>query len=84
MSSLACQERTPFHSQMLCFVETIAYDFDNKRGQVWIANEGCTDMGGCIAFFERIDPGVTRIETYSSDRPDTKYFKNLIGKWEAR
>lgn len=78
------QEPVPFHAEMMCFVETISYDFEHKRGQVWITSGGCTDMGGCTAFFERIDPLVTRIATFSDDRPDTQYFKNELGKWEAR
>jgi hypothetical protein len=73
----------PFHKEMQCFVATVRYDFEHKFGTVFIEDHGCTDMGGCIAFFERIDPAVQRIQTYSSDKPDTAYRRNAVDRWEA-
>jgi hypothetical protein len=80
----ATLDDVPFHAEMLCYVETISYDFEHRGGQVWISSGGCTDMGGCIGFFKKIDPNVTRIRTFSDERPDTSYFKNDAGQWEAR
>ena len=76
-------EEAPFHAEMQCFVETVAYDFQHLRGTVWVSSSGCTDMGGCIAFFERIDPNVRLIETFSDDKADTTYRRNAVGQWES-
>jgi hypothetical protein len=73
----------PFHADMQCFVESVSYDFVRRFGTVRISHSGCTDMGGCIAFFVRIDPGVKRIETLSSGKEDTAYRRNAVGQWEA-
>lgn len=73
----------PFHAQLQCFVAEIRYDFIQKFGTVVIDESGCTDMGGCIAFFERIDPTVRCIQTYSGNRSDTTYRLNAVGEWEA-
>jgi hypothetical protein len=74
---------TPFHPDLQCFVAEIRYDFNQKFGTVVIDDSGCTDMGGCIAFFKRIDPDVRFIQTYSGNRPDTAYRKNAMDQWEA-
>lgn len=75
--------QTAFHPEMQCFVRFVTYDFVEKRGCVSIDDDGCTDMGGCIAFFERIDPVVRFIQTYSSLRRDTAYRRNAVNQWEA-
>jgi hypothetical protein len=74
---------TPFHRDLQCFVAEIRYDFILKYGTVVIDDHGCTDMSGCIAFFERIDPAVRFIQTHSGGRPDTAYKRNAVDQWEA-
>jgi hypothetical protein len=74
---------TPFHPELQCFVAQIRYDFAEKYGSVVIDDSGCTDMGGCIAFFKRIDPAVRFIQTYSNNRVDTAYRRNAVDQWEA-
>lgn len=73
----------PFHPELQCFVVEIRYDFAQKFGTVVISHSGCTDMGGCTAFFERIDPTVRCIQTYSGNRADTVYRRNAVDQWEA-
>lgn len=74
---------TPFHPELQCFVEGVAYNFVQRCGIVHISDSGCTDMGGCIAFFVRIDPAVRRIETFSDSKPDTIYQRGGDGQWVA-
>jgi hypothetical protein len=56
-----------------------------SRGRLIMTPGACCDMSGCIALFERIDPQVRRIETFSGDKPDTAYTYSFDeGKWFAR
>lgn len=76
MSMSFTKPQLRYHDLMQCYVRSIHYNFERKRGQVVMGNEGCTDMSGCIAFFEQIDPKVQRIETgYGNDQLDTVYRK---------
>lgn len=72
----------PFHTELQCFVESIEYDFELRLGSVHIDAGGCTDMSGAITLFERIDPTVIRIETFSDDKQDTVYVRRESG-WVA-
>lgn len=73
-----------FHAKLQCFVHAICYDFSDTHGTVWVDEGGCTDMGGCIAFFLRIDPHVKTITTYSGWEKDTTYVRKVGAEWEAR
>lgn len=73
-----------FHSKMQCYVLSVSYDFNRRRGQVVMDDDACTDMSGCTEVFESIDPEVDHIETgYLAGRLDTVYRKRN-GEWAAR
>ena len=69
-------------SDFQCDVESVAYDFQTRTGTLRMAADNCCDMGGCIAFFVRVDPAVSRIETFSGSSPDTIYARTR-GHWNA-
>jgi hypothetical protein len=73
----------PFVSELGCFVHGLHYDFATRRGTATLAAGGCTDMAGCIALFQRIDPDVRYIKTFSGSRPDTWYTRDTTGTWQA-
>jgi hypothetical protein len=74
--------RDVFDERLMCHVVSLAYDFRSHTGKVYLADGECCDMSGCVALFERIDPKVTAVETFSGDRADTVYRK--AGKeWNA-
>ena len=74
-----------FHPKLQCTVIGVAYDFPSQTGRLIMTPGACCDMSGCIALFERIDPQVRRIETFSGDKPDTAYTYSFDeGKWSAR
>ncbi|MBS0243806.1 MAG: hypothetical protein JSS20_16650 [Proteobacteria bacterium] len=52
------------------------YDFDRHAGRLYMAQGDCADMSGAIRFFERIDPDVRRIETFTGPVPDTTYVRD--------
>jgi hypothetical protein len=70
-----------FHSELQCYVDKVEYDPRARIGRVYCG--GCTDMDGCIVFFQRIDKEVRRIETFWDGKPDTIYLKDRSGKWEG-
>lgn len=43
------------HKEMQTAIKSISYNFEEKAGYVYMPDACCVDMGGCIAFFERID-----------------------------
>jgi hypothetical protein len=63
-------------------VKSISYDFDTKIGNLYMPDMCCTDMSGCIAFFQRIDPRVESIYTFSNGVRDTSYHLRG-GEWRA-
>lgn len=72
-----------FRDDVQCFVQSLAYDFKERAGTIFLEDGSCTDMNGCIALFKKIDPAVTTILTIAGGRRDTAY--GLIdGKWQAR
>lgn len=71
-----------YNSQLQCQPLSMAYDFGERLGMLVIAEGECTDMTGCIAFFERIDPNVRQIQTVAGDEFDTVYTRTP-GGWEA-
>jgi hypothetical protein len=72
-----------FVLELGCFVHSLHYDFATGCGQLTIARNGCTDMGGCIELFRRIDPNVRRIKTFSGSKADTAYAIDADGQWNA-
>ena len=70
------------HDELQCDAQSIAYDFDRKTGLLKMVSGDCCDMSACVALFERIDPDVKRIDTFSGVAADTVYVKS--GKhWNA-
>lgn len=71
-----------YHRELQCYVSSITYDFARRVGTVWMGENSCTDMAGCIREFERIDADVQRIVTVAGVRLDTSYQKVKDG-WTA-
>ena len=67
---------------MICYVEASTYDQENGVARLHLASEHCCDMSGCVDYFERRDPNVQRIETYSGGKLDTIYVRRA-GRWLA-
>ena len=72
-----------FDAGLMCHLERLEYDTKAKIGALWLADGSCTDMGGAIAVFERIDPGVQAIMTFAGRRRDTAYHRTSDGSWRA-
>ena len=71
-----------FREDLGTAVVALVYDFTTRTGVLVLPELCCTDMGGAIALFETIDPGVTRIETVAGETPDTTYTRRG-GDWLA-
>src|SRR5262245_1581408 len=65
------EEGEQFHILLQCYVRRLAYDWQNRRGELWC--EGSTDMWGAIALFEALDADVKLVQTYLNGAPDTAY-----------
>ena len=65
-----------FDARLVCFPQSLKYDFDTRTGQLFLHNGGCCDMTGCIKIFKAIDPQVSAITTYSDGKEDTSYRKD--------
>lgn len=65
-----------------CGVLSVHYDVPTRSGYLMMADGHCCDMSGCIREFERIDPDVVRIATFSGEAEDTQYHKRPAG-WVA-
>ena len=73
----------PFHSDLGCYVQRLEYDFVTRTGTLIMCEISCTDMGGCIDLFKRIDPKVVHIRTIAGSEPDTEY-RLMYGRWHAK
>jgi hypothetical protein len=70
------QMREKIGKQMLqTSVRKIEYDFMACTGKLF-QDFGYCDMSECIAYFEKIDPAVIRIQTYCGGEKDTYYFRS--------
>lgn len=75
-----------FHPKLQCYVLELRYDYEQRIGVAVLGSAtSCTDMGGCIAAFQAIDPEVRQIQTYADRgrKPDTVYTRGENGKWDA-
>lgn len=70
------------HDGLMCRVRRLEYDFETRRGALFLPPCNCTDMGGCIALFRRVDRHVKRIETWAGTDQDTTYVRGADG-WQA-
>jgi hypothetical protein len=68
------------HPELQCSLVRLEYDWPARRGRAYLAPGDCVDMAGCIAVFERIDPKVLLIETFSGSKRDTAY-SFIGGQW---
>lgn len=72
-----------FHSGLQCNVVSLTYDFCQQVGRLRMEDYSCCDMTGCIALFEKIDPEVRKIKTFSGEKRDTEYVRQPRGGWRA-
>lgn len=73
----------PFVEELQCSIVRLEYDFTSHTARLFLPDLSCTDMSGAIAFCQRLDEAVRRIETFEGERPDIQY-QLLNGKWHAR
>lgn len=73
------------HPKLKTLVDRVEYDFKTRIGILFMPPMCCTDMGGAIALFTRIDREVLAIRTVSGTTEDTSYVRLWRGaEWEAR
>jgi hypothetical protein len=83
------QDLTWWHTNLMCGIEHLSYDFVGKVAVLRLPEGHCVDMDGAIKFVKRIDPQVRRIETWSGSEVDTLYVRmdemagKPVGKWRA-
>ena len=71
------------HAELKCEPIKVEYDFELRQGRLFMAEDNCCDMTGCIKFFERMDQGVLAIYTFAAGIPDISYLRNAVG-WSAK
>ena len=65
-----------------CSVNSISYNFVTRVGHLYMADDNCCDMAGCIKLFTSVDPKCRRIDTFAGYVPDVVYIRPA-GKWNA-
>jgi hypothetical protein len=71
-------------SDLQTSVRRLDYDFETRCGVLHMGAICCTDMNGCIRLFQRIDPQVRTIYTFSVSIEDTAYYrKEGTDLWSA-
>jgi hypothetical protein len=68
--------------RLMCHAVSLTYDFGSHTGRLFLPGRDLCDTAGCVKIFESIDPNVTAIQTYSDNKPTTKYRKDGAG-WRA-
>ena len=68
--------------ELKCSAEALHYNFVTRCGVIHLPEWHCTDMDGCIALFERIDPEVQLIRTFAGSRVGTVYTRRGEG-WSS-
>ncbi len=71
-----------FRNDLLCFVQSLTYDFVAREGILYIEDRNCTNMPACVDLFRGIDPLVQRIVTMAGERRDVVYVRRG-DEWEA-
>ena len=71
-----------YHPGMQTSVISVTYEWGCGIGVLYQSAGCCTDMSGCIAFFERIDPNVQTIVTVAGLLFDAVYVKR-DGEWQV-
>lgn len=72
-----------YHSELMCNVGELSYDFASRVGTLKMAPNNCCDAAGCIALFERIDANVEKINTIAGVEADTVYTRTDSG-WDSK
>lgn len=72
-----------YDARFKCCVLSLDYDFTRHVGRVIMREWDCCDMIGCIEVFEKIDPKVKEVETYSGEKLDTFYRLGEDSQWAA-
>lgn len=67
----------PFLESVQCHVIGLLYEFTRHAGELVVPDHNCTDMQGCIALFQAIDPLVERIAVM--DGPESQTLYTLCG-----
>lgn len=71
----------------VCELNGLAYNFKEKKGDLYMGPCSAADMDGCIGIFTEIDPEVTFIQTWRSYKDkkveDTAYAL-INGTWLPR
>lgn len=70
------------HEDLVCSVIRVSYRFPSRAGDLFLEADHCCSMSGAIRMFEKIDPDVEIISSFSGGRPDTIYVKQS-GGWAA-
>jgi hypothetical protein len=71
------------NTKLQCEIVGLQYDFKAKTGLLYMGENSCCDMGGCLDLFKAIDKGVRIILTYSGSAQDTSYYKLNDKEWSA-
>ena len=72
-----------WHGELQCYVRAVRYDPARRLGSLYMDEDSCCDMDGCIAVFEEIDPEVEVIVTWAAAARDTVYRRCGGGRWAA-
>ena len=70
-------------NEMMTDVVGFQYSYETRHGVVFLGEGCCSDMNGCITFFERIDADVRSVKTVSDGEPDVYYLRGPKG-WASR
>lgn len=65
----------------MCFIVSMAYDYETRIGQLILAPEGCTDMTGAIGVFLAVDPNVERVETIGTPECQSTTYQRTTYGW---
>lgn len=76
-------ERPAFNDELMCVPLHAMYAFALKTMTIEVLGDGCTDMGGAIAFTLRASPDATQILTINEHGYRVAYV-NVGHEWHAR
>jgi hypothetical protein len=70
--------RREIEREMMCSVDRVEVDREQRYALVSIPKYHATDMGGCIRAVQWLAPWVTRVDVFAGGEPDTRY------EWDGR
>lgn len=71
-----------FHPGLVAYIRRLAYDYDTKTAQLWLAPNQATSKDGAIILIQSLDAEVHTIETFVDDVPSTRYIRDEHGEWQ--